>query len=169
MAENTALEISAKELKAEISRLKEAETKLAAIKGKVQTVEQVEKIRENVSVSRPAFDFRGKGDKDTVTGLLADDFENLIKTAVRGSRTLLQEKRTRARENDLDKREAQIRAREGALARREAIVEDKEVGLNAQRKNAQYFADKARVSEANYERVLRELNQLKGLSRGRER
>jgi hypothetical protein len=82
------------------------------------------------------------------------DWENIKKTAIQGARNVEQEKKNSSREKSLNQHEQSLKKREDAVA-------DNETGLEAQRKRADHWAAQAKVYEANYNRVIGELNRFK--------
>ena len=132
------------------TKVNAAQKKLDGLDGKLLTEKQVNAI--SVSVSRPTFTGSdGRSDKATIQ---LSDWTNIKKTAVHGARTITQEKRNNQREKALNEREKLV-------DNREKSVSDAENGLEAQRKRADHWAAQAKVYEANYNRVIGELNRLK--------
>ena len=129
----------------------------AALQSKILAEEKIAAIP--VVVSRSMFG-SADGSKDKVS-LLLSDWENVKKTAIRGARSIAQEKKNSSIAKSLDKREQSLKIREDA-------VTDNEAGLNAQRKRADHWVSQARTYEANYNRVLNELNQIRNRRRTQE-
>jgi len=146
-------------------QIQAVQSRLKSLDGKIRTEEKINSIP--VTISRPTFG-NNDGKKDKVT-LLLSDWENVKKTAIRGARNFEQEKKNSDREKALDKRENAIDQHEKFVKRREDVVADDEVGLEAQRKRADYWVAQARNYEADYKRVLRELNLLKGKDKNMDR
>ena len=146
-------------------QMEAVQSRLKSLKGNTRAEEKINSIP--VTISRPAFG-SGDGKKDRVT-LLLSDWENVKKTAILGARNFEQEKKNNSREKALDEREKNISQREKSVKMREDIVADDEAGLEAQRKRADYWGAQARSYEADYNRVLRELNQLKGRGKDMDR
>jgi hypothetical protein len=144
-------------------QLDAAQGKLKGLEGKILTEDGINKI--SVTVTRPTFG-GGDGKRDRVS-LSLDDWASAKKTAIQGARNITQEKKNSSREKALDEREMAINQRETSVKNRETAVADSESGLEAQHKRADHWVTMARTYETNYNRVLKELNQLKGRDRKR--
>jgi hypothetical protein len=172
MTEHTALSLELPKLNAkkekletDVSKLTEAENRLSTIKGNILTEEKITKIQTRLT-NMSKIPGMHESRKEII--LSERDYSSLSKTAIHGTRNIEQEKRSRARENDLDEREARINRCEISLKNREGRVSDDESGLAAQRKKVEYWIGRANMFETNYNRVLKELNQLKAISKKRE-
>jgi len=179
------LRFFASELQADINDLEEERTRLDALKidlkqqiktekdilsnleGKLKTKNGIEKIRERTSKTLIGDGLR----------ISQEDFDSLIKTALTSPLTkTAEENKSLKTENEiLMEKVSQIEPLERKLERayRAIKIKDEEIDdlseqLTTQTKRAGHWVTQVRTYEANYNRVLKERNALKGLSKSND-
>jgi hypothetical protein len=135
---------------------------LKNLEGKIKTRKGIEQIRERTSKTL-------LGDALKIS---KEDFDSLIKTALSSPRTeTTKENKSLKAENEiLAEKAAQVEPLERKLSRAYKTIKTKDEEINslgeqlaAQTKRADHWVAQARTYEANYNRVLKERNTLKGL------
>jgi len=162
-------------------QIKTVQDELGKLDGKILTKHGIDKISQNKKVSRGIF---GKDDMATLPDA---DFNSLVKTALASPRVETSEENKRLKaENEAIKTENEVLKTEvakvqplsleldrikKAVSNRDGKISELSESLDKQERRAEYWISKANTSEANYTRVLRELNDLKGRgkSRGHDR
>ena len=151
-------------------QIKTARDELGKLDGKILTKRGIDKISENKKVSRGIFS------KDDMATLPDADFNSLIKTALASPRVEISEENKRLKvENEVLKTEAakvqplmlELKRTRKAVGSRDEKISELSESLDKQERRAEHWISKANTSEANYSRVLRELNELKGRGKGR--
>jgi len=194
-AENVSeLRFFASELQADVNDLEEEKARLNSLKndlkqqiktqrivlenleGKTKTKTGIEKIRERTSKTL-------LGDALKIS---KEDFDSLVKTALASPTTktteenkyLTEENETLKTENKaltekISQTESQFKSSERKLDRayktikiKDEEIDDLSEQLASQTKRADHWVTQARTYEANYNRVLKERNALRGLSKG---
>ena len=186
-AENVSeLRLFASELQGEVNDLEEEKARLDSLKndlkgqikterdilknldGKIKTRKGIEQIRERTSKIL-------LGDALKIS---KDDFDSLVKTALSSPRVeIAEENKSLKAENEiLAEKAAQVEPLERKLSRAYKNIKAKDEEINslgeqlaAQVKRAEHWVVQARSYEADYKRVLKELNQLKGKDKNMDR
>jgi len=136
---------------------------LKNLEGKLKTKNGIEKIRERTSKTL-------LGDALKIS---QEDFDSLIKTALASpiTKTAEENKSLKAENEALTEKASQVEPLERKLERayRTIKIKDEEIDdlneqLTSQTKRADHWVTQARTYEANYNRVLKERNALRGLS-----
>ena len=194
-AENVSeLRLFASELQVDVNDLEEEKARLDALKndlkrqiktekdilsnleGKTKTKKGIEQIRERASKTL-------LGDALKIS---QEDFDSLVKTALSSPRVeVTEENKSLTEENEvlkaenealtekISQTESQFKSSERKLDRayktiklKDEEIDDLSEQMTAQTKRADYWVAQARTYEVNYNRVLKERNALKGLSKG---
>ena len=141
---------------------------LKTFDGKIKTRKGIEQIKERTSKVL-------LGDALKVS---KNDFDSLIKTALSSPRveTTEENKSLKAENEILAEKAAQVEPLERKLSRAYKAIKTKDEEINslseqlaAQAKRAEHWVVQSRSYEADYKRVLKELNQLKGKDKNMDR
>ena len=146
--------------------LKNLEKKIGGIKGKAAVKEKIDKLP--IKISKPIF-----GGDESVT-MSKKDYDTLVKTAISAPYVKTHE-RLKETEKELENAKTEIGMLKPKAQKSKALASENEhwksevsslqSKLSDERKRAEHWISQARVYELNYNRTIKELNQLKGINR----